>query len=44
MTKFRHKVFADAHVRRMDEIMQSVCTDFECDLVESWPGRSRPCR
>lgn len=34
VTKFRHKVFTDAHLRRMEEIMRSVCTDFECDLVE----------
>ncbi len=34
VTKFRHKVFADAHLRGMEEIMRSVCTDFECELVE----------
>ncbi|MFG3026034.1 IS200/IS605 family transposase [Streptomyces sp. NPDC048254] len=34
VTKFRHKVFTDAHLRRMEEIMRSVCTDFECELVE----------
>jgi putative transposase len=34
VTKFRHKVFTDAHLSRMEEIMQSVCTGFECDLVE----------
>jgi putative transposase len=34
VTKFRHRVFTDAHLRRMEEIMRSVCTDFECDLVE----------
>jgi REP element-mobilizing transposase RayT len=34
VTTFRHKVFADAHLRRTKEIMRSVCTDFECDLVE----------
>ncbi|MFI6929239.1 hypothetical protein [Streptomyces sp. NPDC050287] len=27
-------MFTDAHLRRMKEIMRSVCTDFECDLVE----------
>ena len=34
VTRFRHKVFTDAHLRRMEEIMRSVCTDFECELVE----------
>lgn len=34
VTKIRLKVFTDAHVRRMEEIMRSVGTDFECDLVE----------
>jgi REP element-mobilizing transposase RayT len=34
VARFRHKVFTDAHLRRMEEIMRSVCTDFECDLVE----------
>ena len=34
VTKFRHKVFTDAHLVRMEEIMRSVCADFECTLVE----------
>ncbi|WP_405785316.1 transposase [Streptomyces sp. NBC_01378] len=34
VTKFRHKVFTDAHLARMDEIMRSVCAVFECELVE----------
>ncbi|GGK79603.1 IS200/IS605 family transposase [Streptomyces flaveus] len=34
VTKFRHKVLADAHLRRMEEIMGVVCADFECELVE----------
>jgi putative transposase len=34
VTKFRHRVFTDAHLRRMEEVMQSVCTDFDCELVE----------
>ena len=34
VTKFRHRVFTNAHLRRMEEIMRSVCTDFECELVE----------
>ncbi|WP_330309557.1 MULTISPECIES: IS200/IS605 family transposase [unclassified Streptomyces] len=33
-TKFRHKVFIHAHLTRMEEIMRSVCADFECELVE----------
>jgi putative transposase len=34
VTKFRHKVFGDVHLNRMEEIMRSVCSDFECELVE----------
>ncbi|WP_372405869.1 IS200/IS605 family transposase [Streptomyces luteireticuli] len=34
VAKFRHKVFTDAHLTRMEEIMRSVCGDFECELVE----------
>jgi putative transposase len=34
VTKYRHKVFKDAHLTRMEEIMRSVCEDFECELVE----------
>ncbi len=34
VTKFRHEVFTDAHLARMEEIMRSVCADFECELVE----------
>ncbi|WP_406383219.1 IS200/IS605 family transposase [Streptomyces sp. NBC_01618] len=34
VTKYRHKVFTDAHLKRMEEIMRAVCADFECELVE----------
>ncbi|MDI3417486.1 IS200/IS605 family transposase [Streptomyces luteolus] len=34
VTKYRHKVFADRHLVRMEEIMRDVCADFECELVE----------
>lgn len=34
VTEFRHKVFTDVHLTRMEEIMRSVCADFECTLVE----------
>jgi putative transposase len=34
VTKYRHEVFKDAHLRRMEEIMRAVCADFECELVE----------
>lgn len=34
MTKYRHKVFKDAHLARMEEIMRAVCADFECELAE----------
>jgi REP element-mobilizing transposase RayT len=33
-TKFRHKVFEDRHLRRMEELLRQVCQDFECELVE----------
>ena len=34
VTKFRHKVFTDAHLRRMEEIMRDVARDFECEIIE----------
>ncbi|WP_406298455.1 IS200/IS605 family transposase [Embleya sp. NBC_00888] len=34
VTKYRHRVFNDAHLMRMEEIMRAVCADFECELVE----------
>lgn len=33
-TRFRHKVFEDRHLRRMEELLRQVCQDFECELVE----------
>ena len=35
MTKYRHPVFTDAHLSRLEDIFQAVCADFGCDLVES---------
>lgn len=34
VTKFRHKVFSDRHLARMQEIMRVVCADFETEPVE----------
>lgn len=34
VTKFRHRVFTDVHLKRMEEIMRNICVDFECELVE----------
>jgi putative transposase len=34
VTKFRHKVFSDRHLTRMEEIMRAVCRDFDTDLIE----------
>lgn len=34
VTKYRHKVFTDTHLRRIQEIMTDICTSFECELVE----------
>jgi putative transposase len=33
-TRFRHKVFEDRHLRRMEELLRQVCQDFECELLE----------
>ena len=34
VTKYRHKVCADQHLQRMEEIMRDVCADFEAELAE----------
>jgi len=34
LTKFRHKVFGDTHIARIEQIMRAVCADFETELVE----------
>lgn len=34
VTKYRHRVFNDRHLTRMEEIMRAVCVDFETELVE----------
>ncbi|WP_326818028.1 IS200/IS605 family transposase [Streptomyces sp. NBC_01762] len=34
VTKCRHKVFTDAHLKRTEEITRAVCADFECELAE----------
>ncbi|MFI7128636.1 IS200/IS605 family transposase [Nonomuraea sp. NPDC050153] len=34
VTKFRHRVFTGTHLTRMEEIMRSVCADFETELRE----------
>ncbi|MEV7615539.1 IS200/IS605 family transposase [Streptomyces sp. NPDC089799] len=34
VTKYRHNVFTDTHLTRMEEIMRAVCADFETELVE----------
>ena len=34
VTKYRHKVFTDAHLTRLEAIFRDVCADFECELVE----------
>ncbi|MEU6788063.1 IS200/IS605 family transposase [Nonomuraea angiospora] len=34
VTKIRHQVFTDTHLTRMEEIMRSVCADFETELRE----------
>jgi putative transposase len=34
VTKYRHKVFADRHLARREEVRRAVCEDFETELVE----------
>jgi len=34
VTKFRHEVFTDRHLTRLEEIIRDVCTDFETELAE----------
>ncbi|WP_030475643.1 IS200/IS605 family transposase [Lentzea albidocapillata] len=34
VTKYRHKVFSNRHLTRLEEIMRAVCADFETELVE----------
>lgn len=34
VTKYRHPVFTDPHLTRMEQVMRSVCEDFAVDLVE----------
>ncbi len=34
VTKYRHRVFAARHLRRMEEITRAVCADFGCGLAE----------
>ncbi|MQY22080.1 hypothetical protein NRB20_51930 [Nocardia sp. RB20] len=34
VTKYRHRVFSDQHLTRMEQIMRDVCADFECELIE----------
>jgi putative transposase len=34
VTRYRHPVFDERHLARMEEIMRSVCGDFECELAE----------
>ncbi|MFG1917388.1 IS200/IS605 family transposase [Micromonospora sp. NPDC048898] len=34
VTKYRHRIFSDQHLKRMKDIMRTVCADFEAELVE----------
>jgi putative transposase len=34
VTTYRHAVFADRHLVRLEEIMRDVCADFEAELAE----------
>ncbi|GAA4976697.1 IS200/IS605 family transposase [Nonomuraea thailandensis] len=34
VTKFRHRVFGDEHLTRLEKIMRDVCADFETELRE----------
>ncbi|WP_430501547.1 IS200/IS605 family transposase [Micromonospora trifolii] len=34
VTKYRHRVLSDQHLNRMEDIMRTVCADFDTELVE----------
>ena len=34
VTKYRHRVFGDRHLRRLEEVKRAVCDDVEDELVE----------
>lgn len=34
VTKYRHRVFEDRHLTRLEEIVRAVCADFDVELVE----------
>jgi putative transposase len=34
VTKYRHKVFSNRHLTRLEEVMRAVCADFEAELIE----------
>ncbi|RQW96413.1 IS200/IS605 family transposase [Micromonospora inaquosa] len=34
VTKYRRRVFSDQHLKRMEDIMRTVCADFDTELVE----------
>lgn len=34
VTKFRHPVFGDKHLQRLEQVMAEVCQDFEATLIE----------
>jgi putative transposase len=34
VTKYRHKVFTAAHLKRMEETLRAVRADYECEQVE----------
>ncbi len=34
VTKYRRRVFEKRHLERLEEVFRSVCSDFECELVE----------
>lgn len=36
VTKFRHAVFTNAHLTRLEEIFRDVCADFECELEQHY--------
>ncbi|WP_425567644.1 transposase [Salinactinospora qingdaonensis] len=34
VTTYRNDVFSNVHLRRMQEVIRSVCADVECELAE----------
>jgi putative transposase len=34
VTRYRHPVFTDTHLRRLEDILRGICADFGCELLQ----------